>query len=117
MIKEIGTVAVMVSDRQKALDWYTQKLGFEVKANTEHWVVVGLHGQSFGLHLCATEFPGSKLEPGNTGILFNVDNLETTVAELKGKDVVFAQDITKEFWGTYAMCKDPDGNEFWLMAH
>ena len=45
MIDEIEGITIMVSDQQKALEFYTQKLGFEKKLDTDvagyRWVVVG----------------------------------------------------------------------------
>ena len=63
------------------------------------------------MHLCETK----PLEQGNTGIAFRVDDLDKTYKEMTGKGVEFTVKPTKEEWGTYAMFKDPDGNEFWLM--
>lgn len=112
MIKEIRSVAVVVSDRKKATQWYKEKLGFDVQEEAEeHWTVVAPPGWATGLHLCE----GGELEPGNTGILLYADDFEGTVDELKKKGVEFTQEPKKEEWGTYAMFKDPDGNVFWLM--
>jgi uncharacterized glyoxalase superfamily protein PhnB len=61
---------------------------------------------------------GKTLEPGNTGILFYTDNAEATYQELKRKGVEFTREIGKAEWDEnmkYAMFRDPDGNEFWLM--
>ena len=45
MIDEIEGMTVMVSDQQKALEFYTEKLGFESKLDTDvtgfRWIVVG----------------------------------------------------------------------------
>jgi lactoylglutathione lyase len=35
MIDTIGGIVIMVSDQQKALDFYTNKLGFDVRSNME----------------------------------------------------------------------------------
>jgi predicted enzyme related to lactoylglutathione lyase len=110
MIESIYSVAVMVSDRKKAAQWYKEKLGFAVKEDAEHWTVVGPPGWPGALHLCEGD-----LEPGNTGILFFPDDFDKTVQELKKKGVQFTSEPKKEPWGTYAMFKDLDGNEFWLM--
>ena len=34
---------------------------------------------------------------------------------LRKAGVEFTTPTTTEDWGTYAMFKDPDGNEFWLI--
>lgn len=110
MIERIYSVAVVVSDGKKSAQWYKDKLGFAIKESEEHWIVVGPSNWPTALHLCEGE-----LEPGNTGILFQPDDFDKTVQELKKSGVEFTQEPRKESWGTYAMFKDPDGNEFWLM--
>lgn len=117
MITKVHTVAVVVSNAEKATRWYTEKLGFQVRPeSSNHWVVVGAPGASFGLHLCeANPKFETAVEPGNTGILMQVDDVEKTVAELRAKGVKIAQDVTREPWGIYAMIEDLDGNVFWLM--
>ena len=105
-------MAVVVSDRRKAAEWYKQRLGFSVTEEAaEHWTVVSPPGCRTGLHLCE----GETLEPGNTGILLSPDDFDSTVRELKKNGVEFTQEPKKESWGTYAMFKDPDGNVFWLI--
>ena len=111
MIKSIIDMAVVVSNASKSADWYKEKLSFEIRANEGHWVTVAPKGPGPVLHLCET----TPLEKGNTGIGFQVDDLDKTYKELSSKGVEFTVKPTKEEWGTYAMFKDPDGNEFWLM--
>jgi uncharacterized glyoxalase superfamily protein PhnB len=44
--------------------------------------------------------------------------VEATYQELKRKGVEFTRELGKAEWNEnmkYAMFKDPDGNEFWLM--
>jgi len=111
MIKSIGSVAVTVSDGEKAAKWYEEKLGFEVRGSEGHWITVAPKGCETVIHLCKTE----PLEPGNTGIALYATDVEATYKELKKKGVEFSEELKKESWGTYAMLKDPDGNEYWLL--
>lgn len=114
VIERIRSVAVVVSDEKKAKEWYKDSLGFEVQDEMEHWIVVAPRGSSIGIHLCR----GETLEPGNSGILFYADDVEATYQELKRKGVEFTRELGKAEWSEntkYAMFKDPDGNEFWLM--
>jgi catechol 2,3-dioxygenase-like lactoylglutathione lyase family enzyme len=114
MITEIATVAVLVSNSKKSKEWFRDKLGFEVKEDEDHWVVVAPKDSKVGLHLCQT----GELEPGNQGILFLADDVEATYKELKEKGVEFTRPLGKAEWNEkvrYAMFKDPDGNEYWLM--
>lgn len=117
------SVAVVVSDRKRAVQWYQKKLGMRVLDRTEHWVTVGAAGRgpisgAARLHLCQTsEFdPKAKLEPGNTGILFTVDgDIERAYRTLKGRGVKFPQPPKKEEWGWSCVFQDPDGNQFSLV--
>jgi predicted enzyme related to lactoylglutathione lyase len=110
VIKGIFDVAVVVSNPNKAAEWYKEKLGFDVRSQEGHWITVAPKGSSVILHLCET----TPLEQGNTGIAFNVDDLDATYKEMKAKGVEFTVPPKKTEWGTFAKFKDPDGNEFWL---
>jgi catechol 2,3-dioxygenase-like lactoylglutathione lyase family enzyme len=113
-INRIATIAVMVSDEDKAKEWYTKKLNFEVMSNEPHWIVVGPKGSSCGFHLC----PDSELEPGNQGIVLKADNIDRTCKDLKKNGVEFVRELSPSEWDEsmrYAIFKDPDGNEFWIM--
>jgi predicted enzyme related to lactoylglutathione lyase len=110
MIKSIMDMAVVVSDAKKSAQWYEQKLGLEVRDNEGHWITVAPKGSNVVLHLCETKPP----EKGNTGIGFYVDDLDKTYMEMSSKGVEFTTKPKKTEWGSYAMFKDLDGNEFWL---
>jgi lactoylglutathione lyase len=113
MIKRIYSYAVMVRDENRAVRWYTQKLGFKVVDKWKGWKTVAPKGSKNVIHLCQV-YKGQGLEPGNQGIGMHTDNLEKTYRQLKKKGVVFTVPPTKEEWGTYAVFRDPDGNEFSL---
>ncbi len=112
------SVAVVVADRKKALDWYTNVLGLEVVNQQDHWVTVGQKGHGL-LHLCqSTEYdPSAKLEPGNSGILFRLPGADfaESCARLKSRGVTFAEEPRHAEWGWYATIRDPDGNEHVVM--
>jgi catechol 2,3-dioxygenase-like lactoylglutathione lyase family enzyme len=111
MIKSVIDVAVVVSNAKNSAEWFKDKLGFEVRDTEGHWVTVAPKGADIVLHLCES----TPLEKGNTGIGFRVDDLDKTYQEMTTKGVEFTAKPTKEEWGSYAMFKDPDGNEFWLL--
>jgi len=111
MIKSLADIAVVVSDPEKAAEWYRDKLGMEIRDKEGHWVTVAPKGSDVVLHLCQT----TPLEQGNTGIAFYVDDLDQTYKELTGKGVEFTRLPRKSDWGSFAMFKDPDGNEFWIV--
>lgn len=112
------SVAVVVSDRKKAIKWYTQKLGLDLLADDDHWAVVGSRKGGTQLHLCAVhEYdPKAKLEKGNTGIMLRVDGkMMPAAGALKKRGVKFGVTPKKMQWGWYCSVLDPDGNELWLV--
>ncbi|MFQ5837437.1 MAG: VOC family protein [Thermoplasmata archaeon] len=114
MIEEIVSVAVLVRDAKKAAEWYHDKLGFEISVQG-HWVTAKPPGSLLMLHLCERCKEWEDDEPGgNTGIALRSDDQERTYHELKSKGVEFAKELTTEWFGTYAILKDLDGNEFWI---
>jgi catechol 2,3-dioxygenase-like lactoylglutathione lyase family enzyme len=114
MITDVGSVAVLVKDAKRAAEWYSEKLGFRTRIQG-HWVTVKPEDSEIALHLCEKcEEWGDDTPGGQTGISFITDNQEQTYKELKAKGVEFSKELTTEWFGTYAIFKDPDGNEFWI---
>jgi catechol 2,3-dioxygenase-like lactoylglutathione lyase family enzyme len=112
-----SSVAVVVSDRKKSLEWYTKTLGLDAVTRMDHWVTVGRKSHERVLQLCPTsEYdPSIPLEQGNTGINLHIpgDFFRACVA-LKANGVKFSSRPKKEEWGSYAAVEDPDGNEITL---
>jgi catechol 2,3-dioxygenase-like lactoylglutathione lyase family enzyme len=114
MLTEVSSVAVLVTDAKKSAKWYSEKLGFETNAEG-HWVTVRPKGSKMVIHLCEKcEEWGDDRPGGNTGIGFYSDDQRKTYQELKAKGVEFQKELTTEWFGTYAIFKDPDGNGFWI---
>jgi catechol 2,3-dioxygenase-like lactoylglutathione lyase family enzyme len=115
------SVAVVVSDRARSVEWYTRNLGLDVTergtGDDQHWVVVGRKGQNGGVHLCdiPTFDPAFPVEPGESGIQLDLPgNFKRGCAVLKANGVRFVTAPTKRPWGWYAKISDPDGNEIRL---
>src|SRR3954453_21897924 len=70
-IKQVGRVMVPVSDQDQAIGFYTEKLGFELRAdipfgNGDRWVEVGPPGAPTNIALVT---PRNEFQPGaNTNI-------------------------------------------------
>jgi catechol 2,3-dioxygenase-like lactoylglutathione lyase family enzyme len=115
---QFTSVAVVVSDRQRAVQWYTQTLGLQHLADIDHWQTVGEKGRTGELHICQVSEYDDKapLEPGNTGIAFRLSGDFVAACDaLKARGVEFTVPATKADWGWWAMIKDPDGNELCLV--
>jgi catechol 2,3-dioxygenase-like lactoylglutathione lyase family enzyme len=112
-----GSVAVVVSDKERSLEWYTKRLGLDVLQQIDHWVTVGRKGKAGMLHLCqVSELDASMpLEQGNTGIQLHLPgDFESGCAALAANGVKFRSPPKKEEWGWWASIEDPDGNEISL---
>ncbi len=111
------SVAVVVSDRNQAVAWYTEKFGLDHVDDVDHWQTVGRKGVGGLLHLCqVTEFDkDGQLEPGNSGIAFTLPgDFVASCRVLEERGVAFSSPPTKYDWGWGATVRDPDGNEIYL---
>jgi len=118
MIKAIKFVSVPVTDQQRAVDFYTQMLGFRVITDqpfddNQRWIELGIGRSSSGISLFTPE--GHENRIGTfTGISFVADDVMATHRELAAKGVKFIQEPQQADWGTAAIFADPDGNQFVL---
>ena len=116
MITHVKFVSIPVKDQNKALAFYTQKLGFKVLTDQpfgegKRWIELEVPGAETKVVLITP--PGHEDRIGTfSNIDFAADNVEKTYQELKQKGVEFTVPPTKQPWGIYAQFKDPDGNEF-----
>jgi predicted enzyme related to lactoylglutathione lyase len=113
-----SSIAVVVSDRHRSVQWYTETFGLDHLKNMDHWQTVGEKGTPGELHICQVSEYDDKapLEPGNTGIAFRMKgDFVASCAALAARGVEFTVPATKEEWGWWAMVKDPDGNEICLV--
>lgn len=114
MIGGYTDVAVVVSDAQKAKQWYVQKLSFKVALDKGHAIVVSsnVNGTTLSLHLCGDNF--APIEPRNTVIGFATGDFDKTGSERAVKGVPFSVQLKTEQGHKMAKFLDLDGNEFWL---
>src|SRR5947209_18966303 len=120
MIKGIKFASIPVTDQDRALEFYTTKLGFRVMTDapfdgTQRWIELAIPRAETGVVLFTPE-EHKKLIGGFMNFTFFTDNVEATTEELKARGVEFVQDPRKADWGTSAIFKDPDGNKFLLSS-
>jgi catechol 2,3-dioxygenase-like lactoylglutathione lyase family enzyme len=91
-IKELGRVMVPVSDQDRAIDFYVDKLGFEKRADTpygdgDRWVEVAPPGSAAALALVHPREGESA--GGDSRIALSTDDVDSVHATLKdgGVDV------------------------------
>ncbi len=125
MIDRIQTVCLFVADQDRAKDFYTRVLGFELRTDaplypgaTNRWVAVAPHGAvtELILYLPDENWQHYRQVVGQSqAITFNVTDMAATAADLKAKNVVFVQEPDPQPWGTYATIQDSEGNRLILV--
>lgn len=118
MIKKIATVAVYVEDQQLAKAFWTEKVGFVVKAEQQmapgaFWLEVAPAGAESALVI----YPKSMMknwEELKASIVFECENIQGLYDDMKSKGVEFTGELQKMAWGSFVTFKDLDGNEFLL---
>ena len=114
MLRTIPYVALMVSDQDKALDFYTNVLGFEKRGDIAtpqgpRFLTIGVKGQDFELVL----WPGMPAKPkhGSATYTIEVDDCRAAFDKLMSRGVKFEPPEVLEFpWGYAARFQDADGN-------
>lgn len=118
MIRAIKFVSIPVSDQDRALEFYTAKLGFAIHTDQpmgegQRWIELGIPGAETRVVLFTAEAHRDRIGTPSD-IVFMSENVEKTYKELVGRGVEFLHEPKKEPWGTYTVLKDPDGNQFVL---
>jgi uncharacterized glyoxalase superfamily protein PhnB len=132
---EMATIRVAngqlwVHDQEEALDFWTNKVGFEVRADITmpelgdfRWLTVGAPGQDdFSVALMA--IPGQPVMDDDTkkkveevmakgvagSIFLNTDDVQAAYEELKGRGVEFTEAPSERPYGIDSEFRDPSGN-------
>jgi catechol 2,3-dioxygenase-like lactoylglutathione lyase family enzyme len=115
MIRGVKFASIPVTDQDRALAFYTEKLGFRLLTDQpfneeQRWIELGIPGTDTRIVLFRFD---DGLQPGTKmNITFWADDVERTVRELESKGVAFEMKPQKADWGTAAIFKDVDGNTF-----
>jgi uncharacterized glyoxalase superfamily protein PhnB len=126
----IATAQLWVHDQDEALEFWTKKVGMEVRSDSTleafpdfRWLVVGAPGQEdIGIVLMA--IPGEPvmdkatakqveelMSKGFAGTIFlTTDDVRADYEELKGRGVEFTQEPQEQPYGIDSAFRDPSGN-------
>jgi predicted enzyme related to lactoylglutathione lyase len=119
---KIKIVTIYVDDLDKALRFYTEKLGFQKKtdftAGTYRWLTVTSSEDPDGpeLHLELNTNPVAKTyqqglrDQGSPALMFYLKEIENQVAHLSKQDVNFTMPVTKTPGSLIAVLDDTCGN-------
>jgi predicted enzyme related to lactoylglutathione lyase len=122
---KVGMVTVVVTDQEKALAFWTEKLGWEKRMDAQagpkaRWLTVGAAGQDVHVILWdptqwmpaeAAQAALATIGKGGSMVL-NTEDCRALHAELSGKGVEFVQAPVDRQYGIEAIFKDPFGNSF-----
>ena len=134
MLDKLTTVNVWVNDQDEALEFYTKKLGMEVRDDVTvpemgnfRWLTVAPPKSEVALALMAV--PGPPVFDQETsdqlkalvakgaagGLFFATEDCRGTYEELKAKGVEFSQEPTEQPYGLDAGFRDSSGNSMRMM--
>jgi predicted enzyme related to lactoylglutathione lyase len=134
MIK-LANINVWVHDQEEALAFYTQKLGWEVRADVQlpeipdfRWLTVSPPSQP-DVAIVLMEVPGPPVFDEETrqkvldvmakgaagGLFLNTDDFQSSYDELKARGVEFSEEPSERPYGIDAGFHDPSGNAFRLI--
>ncbi len=135
MITKMSHVLIWVKNQQEALEFYRDKLGFEVDTDATfgegyRWLTMRIPTQP-GFEIILMEpRPGMMLDEESAaqlralvdkgvlgGGVFDADDIYKTYDELKARGVEFKGPPSTQSWGTATVMKDNSGNWFSLSQH
>jgi lactoylglutathione lyase len=114
----ICVIQFNVSDMDKAIDFYCNTLGFEVKTREYYPELVLLDHEGPSVLLCQVDRPTDIDYPNEAQTLINiqVEDLRKTMSELKSKGIEFIHSEPQTCpAGIYAAIRDPFGNVMELL--
>jgi predicted enzyme related to lactoylglutathione lyase len=121
MLEKVAYTSVFVSDQDKALDFYTNVLGFEKGVENPtpdgpRFLTVAVNGQDFQLVLWpGTPGQGQPVQ-GRIPAAYTIEtrDIRQAVEALTSRGVKFDNGIVEYPWGYLAGFQDPDGNRLQL---
>ena len=137
MLKQVSHVNVWVHDQDEALEFYTRKLGFEVREDVTleqfgnfRWLTVGPVSQPDLQFILSLPGPPA-IDPedaeqlmalvargavsGGGNVIFDTDDVRGTYEDLTARGVEFTQEPMERSYGIDAAFRDPSGNAFRIM--
>jgi uncharacterized glyoxalase superfamily protein PhnB len=125
----VANAHLWVHDQDEALEFWTEKVGFEVRQDITmaelggfRWLSVGAPGQDISIALLTVPGPPvmdeetkKQVSKGNAGTVFlTSDDVQASYEELKGRGVEFTEAPTEQPYGLDSEFRDPSGNRFRL---
>lgn len=124
-MQQLSLVSLLVADYDEALDFYVDKLGFELLEDTplspdKRWVVVRPQGSTAGLLLAKATGPEQQQCIGNqTGgrvfLFLQTDHFARDYGLLQANGIAIVRPPVQEAYGTVCVFEDLYGNRWDLI--
>lgn len=120
MITQLKFVGIATSNQERALRFYTEKLGFAVSTDQpfnekQRWIELRIGNSSTRVVLFTPDGHEDRIGTFFNGS-FACDDVQATYRQLQERGVEFVKGPEKQPWGEFAIFKDPDGNQFVLSS-
>lgn len=127
-MQRLFLTAVLVRDYDKAIAFYVDKLGFEVRLDTplsatKRWVVLAPNGGGQGCILLAKAVSADQADRvgtqtgGRVFLFLDTDDFHRDYATYTARGVIFVEAPRVEAYGTVAVFEDLYGNRWDLIEH
>jgi len=118
MIRKLKFVSIPTADQDRALAFWTEKMGFKIATDqpmgpSKRWIELSIPGAETGVVLFTPEGQEDRIGTFFNGS-FACDDVHHSYRQLSERGVEFEEEPQKQPWGTYAIFKDADGNRFVL---
>ena len=120
MITHVKFVGIPTRDQARALKFYTEQVGFTVATDQpfddkQRWIELRVANSATRVVLFTPEGHEDRIGSFFNGSLA-CDDVEATYRQLRQRGVEFSGEPQKQPWGTFAILKDPDGNQLVLSS-
>ncbi len=118
MITHVKFVSIPTSDQDRALAFWTEKVGFTLMSDqpfndSQRWIELAVGASPTRFVLFTPEGQADRIGSFFNGALA-CDDVEATHRQLSERGVEFVSPPTRQHWGAFAIFRDPDGNQFVL---
>jgi lactoylglutathione lyase len=124
-INRVATLCIFVTNQDRAKEFYTKVLGFELRADEPlfpgapaRWLAVAPRGAETDiiLYLIDQNWDHYRGIVGKSQALtIDVADMPAVQAQLKARGVKFVSELQKQPWGTFATIEDSEGNQLLLV--
>jgi catechol 2,3-dioxygenase-like lactoylglutathione lyase family enzyme len=120
MIKGVKFVSIPVTDQDRSLAFYTEKLGFAVATDQpfndeQRWIELKIPGADTRVVLFTPDGHQNRIGTFQ-GVTFYSGDVQKSYDQLAARGVEFTGPPQAADWGSAAIFKDVDGNQFVLSS-